>query len=96
MPLRVCGVRNYFYPRPPHGGRLYRQKVRYFPFVFLPTPSAWRATAFSLHLCIISAISTHALRMEGDCWLFEPSHNIKISTHALRMEGDRRKHLCRL
>ena len=34
----------YFYPRPPHGGRLPDQVSNVELVGFLPTPSAWRAT----------------------------------------------------
>ena len=57
--------------------------------VFLPTPSARRAT----RLCTvfsrsISAISTHALREEGDHLGHDLLCRLLISTHALREEGD--------
>ena len=34
--------------------------------IFLPTPSARRATTYGNARCIIASISTHALREEGD------------------------------
>ena len=56
-----------FYPRPPHGGRR-TADIRYRgEFKFLPTPSAWRATSAGPSCCAALSISTHALRMEGDC-----------------------------
>ena len=36
-------------------------------FVFLSTPSGWRATPLSPFSPLRSAISIHALRVEGDC-----------------------------
>ena len=79
-----------FYPRPPRGGRLQRCSVAADVILFLPTPSARRATSAGLwkdspH----KVISTHALREEGDIDFLEDA--IKedlISTHALREEGD--------
>ena len=56
----------YFYPRPPRGGR------RKWPWIigpaipFLPTPSARRATYCPACRPVMEAISTHALREEGD------------------------------
>ena len=56
-----------FYPRPPGGGRPFFLIIVYLAFVFLSTPSGWRATCKSgvLLLCQ-SHISIHALRVEGD------------------------------
>ena len=56
---------------------------------FLPTPSARRATKWANAALLVTIISTHALREEGDevgdvgftLW--------DISTHALREEGDK-------
>ena len=56
----------HFYPRPPHGGRLTLIWPMLFFWIFLSTPSAWRATAASSSSCSGSGISIHALRMEGD------------------------------
>ena len=57
---------------------------------FLPTPSARRATGVSPDRVADYAISTHALREEGDhCHVGGP-HLVAISTHALREEGDAR------
>ena len=55
-----------FYPRPPRGGRpswLYYDNGQQ---VFLPTPSARRATSRVCPTPISLKISTHALREEGD------------------------------
>ena len=78
----------HFYPRPPHGGRPVGVKAYLYPFLFLPTPSAWRATGVGISISVTHTISTHALRMEGDSAF--PLHHLvyRISTHALRMEGD--------
>ena len=57
--------------------------------LFLPTPSARRATPFQLALPIPLLISTHALREEGDILVVvRRAHVQAISTHALREEGD--------
>ena len=63
----------YFYPRPPGGGRhgyiqLYARAHR-----FLSTPSGWRATAWYCPTCRAERISIHALRVEGDFDLREPT-----------------------
>ena len=55
---------------------------------FLSTPSGWRATRESNTFLLLSEISIHALRVEGDQrekWI-EFMRNISI--HALRVEGD--------
>ena len=57
--------------------------------LFLPTPSARRATPGFPSAFAASSISTHALREEGDgkhTGAFDGG--AKISTHALREEGD--------
>ena len=58
--------------------------------VFLPTPSARRATVGQgVDLDDPVVISTHALREEGDRTLLQQRHQTpSISTHALREEGD--------
>ena len=57
--------------------------------IFLPTPSARRATRIS-DCCnsIPHRISTHALREEGDHRDGGTGNIVAISTHALREEGD--------
>ena len=77
------------YPRPPRGGRHTLAMSDTLALSFLPTPSARRATSGrtddSLHL----AISTHALREEGDLGqAVQLLFQLRISTHALREEGD--------
>ena len=56
---------------------------------FLPTPSARRATRPpTAREHSGRKISTHALREEGDRFIFSLIRNYAISTHALREEGD--------
>ena len=81
----------YFYPRPPRGGRPFREKIFTVRCRFLSTPSARRATYFTMTGRPYGPISIHALREEGDggpspC----PLLSARISIHALREEGDSR------
>ena len=56
---------------------------------FLPTPSARRATAGTVHHDVAKTISIHALREEGDTTGYiNYDGNYGISIHALREEGD--------
>ena len=62
---------------------------------FLSTPSARRATHFSLPTPVPPSISIHALREEGDEVFVLGEVTVSISIHALREEGDsccRRQH----
>ena len=78
-----------FYPRPPGGGRQIVLDFFSGSFVFLSTPSGWRATAGAGgHHHERNAISIHALRVEGDLYFFQFLNNPVISIHALRVEGD--------
>ena len=56
----------YFYPRPPRGGRLKGQKKVVGRYLFLSTPSARRATQKGCTGWDSQVISIHALREEGD------------------------------
>ena len=58
--------------------------------VFLPTPSARRATIAQRAVeLFVQNISTHALREEGDVAQCKGYKRFRIiSTHALREEGD--------
>ena len=57
--------------------------------LFLPTPSARRATVTLRRIyCLKKEISTHALREEGDGAVVDVLAKVGISTHALREEGD--------
>ena len=79
----------YFYPRPPRGGRHLDGKADNIKYQFLSTPSARRATKLVWFLMDGSIISIHALREEGDQGQL-PYHPYQctISIHALREEGD--------
>ena len=60
--------------------------------LFLSTPSARRATELAVPFRVMSKISIHALREEGD--LHARDHGLRVKTisiHALREEGDRRR-----
>ena len=89
--MRRCPVRHpgNFYPRPPRGGRLHRQRSSAGFTLFLSTPSARRATQPWHSLPIRRHISIHALREEGDLDIdtYE-GLTWEISIHALREEGD--------
>ena len=78
----------YFYPRPPRGGRLAVPWEATDKPLFLPTPSARRATQWGELCDEIVKISTHALREEGDHFSRPDKGPLRISTHALREEGD--------
>ena len=56
----------HFYPRPPGGGRRALADIIMDEMQFLSTPSGWRATTPVSGYCIVSSISIHALRVEGD------------------------------
>ena len=56
----------YFYPRPPRGGRPITKPCSSKLLVFLSTPSARRATQFVRFMILFHVISIHALREEGD------------------------------
>ena len=57
---------NYFYPRPPRGGRPLTKRAGFYIIQFLSTPSARRATCMPWQIWRCSDISIHALREEGD------------------------------
>ena len=78
----------YFYPRPPRGGRPLPRMYPTDSILFLPTPSARRATYNRDPYDLSADISTHALREEGDPPVRLSGILWRISTHALREEGD--------
>ena len=80
----------YFYPRPPRGGRPWATLTVFNRSIFLPTPSARRATqkAFIQEYLVDLFLPTPSARRatppcQGRSW------QDGISTHALREEGDR-------
>ena len=79
----------YFYPRPPRGGRLLVAQCILNAAEFLSTPSARRATTMRPHSITSKEISIHALREEGDPVAPGERALHTISIHALREEGDR-------
>ena len=72
-----------FYPRPHMEGDVRQDRPLRALYRFLPTPSHGGRLAFSLHLCIISAISTHALTWRATLLSLEVRRHNRISTHAL-------------
>ena len=62
----AAGKHQYFYPRPPRGGRPIVLASGDLLAIFLSTPSARRATHQVDHVRHIGVISIHALREEGD------------------------------
>ena len=80
---------HHFYPRPPCGGRPLTVSNAMKVFLFLSTPSVWRATDNGRILSADYLISIHALRVEGDpSLLYVRQPKALISIHALRVEGD--------
>ena len=77
-----------FYPRPPRGGRLLVRVKVVRIIQFLSTPSARRATVIRHGPLEHGIISIHALREEGDFFVFRKLLPAFISIHALREEGD--------
>ena len=79
----------HFYPRPPRGGRQNSELTHKGYKTFLSTPSARRATFALCQAGLISKISIHALREEGDGQRSKGANMSSwISIHALREEGD--------
>ena len=66
VPMVRYRFRPYFYPRPPHGGRLTITGRYWQTSEFLSTPSSRRATRPAQKAADHPRISIHALREEGD------------------------------
>ena len=81
----------YFYPRPPRGGRRSASSSMTASSIFLSTPSARRATVNPQGIYKYIYISIHALREEGDDVAEGSTVLMDISIHALREEGDSRR-----
>ena len=80
---------HHFYPRPPRGGRLHFHSCSLFPFIFLSTPSARRATSNSSLLSVMEKYFYPRPPRGGRRGCSVPkSICISISIHALREEGD--------
>ena len=66
---------SYFYPRPPGGGRPQQDTDAIGIYLFLSTPSGWRATLPQSPRSSTRSISIHALRVEGDAHRSKPVPN---------------------
>ena len=87
--LPTLPLLQYFYPRPPRGGRLHRLRTLLLCLLFLSTPSARRATMKRFVGCFQAQTNFYPRPPRGGrllslvvCALWE------ISIHALREEGD--------
>ena len=70
--LLPIGANQYFYPRPPGGGRPPTACcVAYFSRNFYPRPPGGGRQNFVLYFVLFNSISIHALRVEGDVALPE-------------------------
>ena len=79
---------NYFYPRPPWGGRPIGKVVLSTIKQFLSTPSVGRTTSIKFLGVRFQRISIHALRGEDDACRHRHFPFLDISIHALRGEDD--------
>ena len=78
-----------FYPRPPWGGRRFRNDCEYIVWDFYPRPPWGGRPEDPDALSVLRNISIHALRGEGDGMDFPCANSeMFISIHALRGEGD--------
>ena len=80
-----------FYPRPPHGGRLYPGRDSPCRLGFLPTPSTRRATVSHQPVQAHAAISTHALTRRVTAGAVGYRGGSGISTHAPTRRATKRK-----
>ena len=91
MAAKLSIVTADFYPRPPHGGRLYAEPMETIYHCISTHALRMEGDAGGRRFPPRGMISTHALRMEGDS--STPSNvlmRFAISTHALRMEGNQK------
>ena len=80
---------NYFYPRPPRGGRQYIDAHLDDEVQFLSTPSARRATHKSRNpKGKVQFLSTPSARRATSGYGYGDGEGSGISIHALREEGD--------
>ena len=89
--LSASGVTTDFYPRPPGGGRRTLHTDKRINFIFLSTPSGWRATGFRPHLQNCN-YNFYPRPPGGGRHVIFNAFYLKtiISIHALRVEGDAR------
>ena len=81
---------SHFYPRPPRGGRLDGHQLVLVQNVFLPTPSARRATLLGPAVpSMMAFLPTPSARRATPRSVGAADQDQPISTHALREEGDR-------
>ena len=83
------GIRLYFYPRPPRGGRPSDGQASTRTLQFLSTPSARRATTSFLSI-FVKMVYFYPRPPRGGrlVFLFSDAVGLYISIHALREEGD--------
>ena len=79
---------DYFYPRPPRGGRRGAGAVSSGTAYFYPRPPRGGRPGWDVNESIAGLISIHALREEGDKVSQSATCCSMISIHALREEGD--------
>ena len=82
---------NYFYPRPPRGGRQSEQRKHRKRTAFLSTPSARRATRLVLSPYSAARFLSTPSARRATSQNKGAKEKVTISIHALREEGDRRK-----
>ena len=79
----------YFYPRPPGGGRHEGPENEQIEYLFLSTPSGWRATASLKRLyCFGVLFLSTPSGWRATSQLANQVFKCDISIHALRVEGD--------
>ena len=86
--LPKSGLRSYFNPLPPCGGRLSRNQSLRNPNNFNPLPPCGGRPINSINYVLCRIISIHSLRVEGDDTVLLHFRPLSISIHSLRVEGD--------
>ena len=81
-----------FYPRPPGGGRPIISFTIPKRVNFYPRPPGGGRRSSTRCRTTATAISIHALRVEGDAHTLGENLLVWISIHALRVEGDQRQY----
>ena len=77
-----------FYPRPPGGGRHYEVLCKLAAFLFLSTPSGWRATVDRMPVVFIYRFLSTPSGWRATDMTEQLGLAHVISIHALRVEGD--------